>query len=199
MTAPTDEHLLAAHLDGDSGAFREIVSRYHKELFQFVYRFTHNQSAAEDVVQDTFTQLHLSAASFDTTRRLKPWLFTIAANKARDQLRARSRRREVSLDAQIGSDDQGQSFVELLSDEGADPTEALDDSEQRRIVRDVVDQMPENLAEVLILAYFHRFAYKQIAEILSIPLGTVKSRLHAAVTHFGVRYRALAQQGDPET
>jgi len=193
VTAPTDEQLLADHLDGNPDAFRQLVTRYHREVFQFVYRFTHSKAAAEDVAQDAFTQVHLSAATFDPDRKFKPWLFTIAANKARDSLRSRSRRKEVSLDAQMGSDDRGQSFVDLIADEGPTPESNLDEADQRRIVRQVVEQMPENLSEVLILAYFNGFPYKQIAEILSIPLGTVKSRLHSAVSHFGTRYRALAK------
>ncbi|MCB9850102.1 MAG: RNA polymerase sigma factor [Phycisphaerales bacterium] len=199
MNAPTDEQLLAKHLEGDPAAFRTLVERHMRELSQFVYRFTNSRSAADDVVQDTFVQIHLSAASFDPARRLKPWLFTIAANKARDRLRSRTRRREVPLDAQIGgADDDGQRFVDLLADEESDPAERMSADEQDAVVREVVDGMPEHLTEVLVLAYFHQFAYRDIADILGIPLGTVKSRLHAAVAQFGTRYKAAVKDREKD-
>ncbi|GJM23610.1 MAG: DNA-directed RNA polymerase sigma-70 factor [Phycisphaerae bacterium] len=200
MNAPTDEQLLASHLSGDEGAFRTLVERHSTELFQFVYRFTNRKSAAEDVVQDTFIQVHLAGQSFDTNRRFKPWLFTIAANKARDHLRSRTRKREVPLDAQVGGDDDdGQRFLDLLADEITSPTAQLEDAEQSKFVQGVVEEMPAHLSEILILAYFHRFPYRDIAEMLDIPLGTVKSRLHAAVAQFGTLYRQRAgpSQDDP--
>ncbi len=190
MNAPTDEQLLASHLSGDPESFRTLVERYSTELFQFVFRFTNRNAAAEDVVQDTFIQVHLAGKSFDPKRRFKPWLFTIAANKARDHLRSRTRKREVPLDAQIGGDDDdGQRFLDLLSDEMQSPTTGMEDAEQSEFIQSIVDAMPSHLGEVLILAYFHRFPYRDIADMLDIPLGTVKSRLHAAVAHFGTRYR----------
>lgn len=199
MTAPTDEQLLARHLAGDSLAFRVLVERHHRELFQFVFRFTGSKSAADDVVQDAFVQVHLSAPSFDPERRLKPWLFTIAANKARDHLRTRTRRREVPLDAQVGgSEEEGQRFLDLFGDETSDPSEPMQIEERETLVREVVNAMPANLSEVLILAYFHQFAYRDIAEVLDIPLGTVKSRLHSAVAHFGARYRARVKDRESE-
>jgi len=197
VTAPTDEQLLAAHLDGDAHAFRTLVDRHVRELYQFVHRFVRSNNAADDVVQEAFVQLHLSAAGFDPQRRLKPWLFTIAANKARDYLRSRGRKREVPLDATLDRvEDAGQRFVDLLASEVDAPDMGLEESERQTLVRRVVDQMPEHLATVLILAYFHSFPYKEIAEILDIPLGTVKSRLHAAVAYFGNAYRSQVAQAD---
>ncbi len=143
-------------------------------------------------MQDTFLQLHLAGSSFDPTRKLKPWLFTIAANKARDYLRSLSRRRELPLDAPIsGTDASEQRFTDMLADGNFGPTHELEESEQRELVREAVNQMPPNLAEALTLAYFHKFPYKDIAEILDIPLGTVKSRLHSAVAAFATIYEAL--------
>ena len=199
MNAPTDEQLLTRHLDGDASAFRTLVERHHGELLQFIFRFTNSRAVAEDVVQDAFLQVHLSAGSFDPSRRLKPWLFTIAANKARDHLRSRTRRREVPLDAQIGDqDDTGQRFLDLLADEGTEPLAQLAEDEKRAVVRAIVEQMPTHLSEALILAYYHRFAYREMAEILEIPLGTVKSRLHAAVAHFGTRFKAMQKARENE-
>lgn len=193
MNAPTDENLLQEHVNGDGQSFEQIVRRHMPELHQFVLRFTGDSGAAEDVVQETFLQVHNSATAFDPARRFKPWLFTIAANKARDFLRRRSRRREVPFEAQVDNESEtGRRFLDLLSGNDVLPQEDLLLDEKRLAVRSIMGAMPTKLSEVLILAYYHRFAYKDIAEIIGIPLGTVKSRLHAAVVHFGQRYREAA-------
>lgn len=193
VKTPTDQQLLANHLAGRTDAFELLVRRHSSELHRFVLRFTNSSVAADDVVQEAFLQAYLSAASFDPKRRFKPWLFTIAANKARDWLRRRSRQSAVPLDAQIdGHDQSGQTFTDLLSTDIDHRPPELELEEQRRAVRRIVEQMPTMLREVLILAYYHRFSYRQIAETLGIPIGTVKSRLHAAIGHFGQAYRAAA-------
>jgi RNA polymerase sigma-70 factor (ECF subfamily) len=199
VSAPTDETLLREYLQGKEGSFELLVRRHSRELYQFVLRFTGDAVAAEDVVQESFLQVHHSAATFDPKRRFKPWLFTIAANKARDALRRRTRRREVPFEATIGGEENeaGGRFLDLLaSDEGAAPDEEIQADENRQLVRQIIESMPEHLSEILILGYYHRFPYKDIAEIVGIPLGTVKSRLHAAVVAFGERYReaAMGQQ-----
>ena len=196
MSRRTDEQLLADHISGDPGAFRLIVKRHGRELYDFVFRFTRSSAAADDVVQESFLQVHVSADRFDPSRRFKPWLFTIGANKARDWLRTRSRQREVALDAKIaGDDDAGQTFLDLLADQAHAPGRQMDVEEKRRAVRRGVDRLPPALCEALVLAYFHQFTYKEMAEILDIPLGTVKSRLHAAVAAFGRAFRHEHKKG----
>ena len=192
-TAPskTDEQLLLAYIEGDTDAFTELLRRYRRELFSFLFRFTGNAALAEDVFQETFLQLHLSVSGFDMSRRLKPWLFTIAANKARDALRSRSRRPAASLDATISSDgSQATSFVDLMPSNIPSPMQSLQNQETADAVQSIVAQMPEGLRSVLVLSYFHDFHYKQIAEILNVPLGTVKSRLHVAVKEFARRWKS---------
>jgi len=190
VDAPTDERLLQEYQRGKPGSFELLVRRHSPELHQFVMRFTGDSVAAEDVVQESFLQVHTSADQFDSQRRFKPWLFTIAANKARDYLRRRTRRREVPSDAHLNEDsDAGPRFIQLLSSEDEAPDVEIETEEKRRVVRDILESMPEKLREVLILAYYHRFPYKDIGDVVGIPLGTVKSRLHAAVVHFGERYR----------
>ncbi|UCG17711.1 MAG: RNA polymerase sigma factor [Phycisphaerales bacterium] len=196
MSRRTDEQLLADHIRGDPEAFRLIVTRHSRELYDFVFRFTRSSAAADDVVQESFLQVHVSADRFDLSRRFKPWLFTIGANKARDWLRARSRQREVALDAKIaGDDDAGQTFLDLLADQAHAPGQQMDVEEKRRAVRRGIDRLPPALCEALVLAYFHQFTYKEMAEILDIPLGTVKSRLHAAVGAFGRALRHEQKKG----
>jgi len=191
VQAPTDEQLLKEYLAGQAASFELLVRRHAQELYQFAVRFTGNSVTAEDVVQETFLQVHNSAASFDPSRRFKPWLFTIAANKARDAIRRRTRRRELSFEAQVvPKDEAAKRFVELLSSDADEPEDDLLIEERRRIVRDAVQAMPPKLREVLVLAYYHRLPYRDIAEIVEVPLGTVKSRLHAAVATFRDCYQA---------
>ncbi|MCA9254914.1 MAG: RNA polymerase sigma factor [Phycisphaerales bacterium] len=183
-----DERLLAQFLDGDEQAFTQLVHRYDRELFQFVARFVRDAAAADDIVQDTFIQVHNSAQGFDMSRRFRPWMFTIAANKARDYLRTRGRRKEVAFAFDNNDGDQT-NFQDFLADAGPAPEDEVEAEEQRDAVRKIVARLPDHLREVLVLAYFHRFPYKEMADILEIPLGTVKSRLHAAVTKFAEAYK----------
>lgn len=186
----SDEQLLAGFLAGDDKAFTALVERYSQELFQFVARFVRSPAAAEDVLQETFVQVYQAAAGFDPSRRFRPWMFTIAANKARDYLRGRARKKEVPLSTVSSSDSSEEvSYLDFLSDPSAAPGEKLEADERQEVVRSIVTQMPDHLREVLVLGYYHRFPYREMAEVLSIPLGTVKSRLHAAVSYFAEAYR----------
>jgi len=186
----TDESLLAEYLRGDRSAFRHLISRYRDELLHFLTRFLGSRAAAEDVFQETFLQVHLSADRFDPSRRFKPWLFTIAANKARDHHRKYGKRRAVSLSTTISHDEQGQRYVDLMEADLPSPEAPVVDAERSRLVKTVVDAMPAHLREILLLSYFQRLSYNQIADALEIPLGTVKSRLHTAVATFARAWTA---------
>ncbi len=185
LSEMSDEQLFMLYRSGRLEAFEELVRRFKPDLFPFLMRYSGNRAAAEDLFQESFLQVHLSADMFDVTKRFKPWLFTIAANKARDFLRKNKRQRAMTLSASIGDGgDEQASYIDLLEAELPLPVESAERHERRELVRDVVDALPDHLREILILAYFNQMAYKEIAEILEIPLGTVKSRLHAAVGSF---------------
>src|SRR6476661_823703 len=194
----TDEQLLDEYRQGDKPAFAALVSRYQRELYHFLVRFLGNRASAEDVFQETFLQVHQSAEQFDPQRRFRPWLFTIAANKARDLIRSQARRPTNPLQASInpGDDDSGE-FMDLMSSVEDTPDEPMQRAELQQSVQKAVASMPEHLREILLLSYFHQFPYKQISDILEIPLGTVKSRLHAAVAHFADRWKAMNPSRTP--
>jgi len=187
----TDAELLEHYMDGDEAAFQEIVTRYKNSLYAFLRQFLNRTDLVEDVFQETFLQLFTSRASFDQSRPLRPWLFTIAANKAKDALRKSQRTSAVPIGTI--SDAQDMSFDEMLSTLGSDnavPHDELERNETATQVNDVIAGLPENLREILILAYFNKFSYKQMADVLSIPIGTVKSRLHTAVAKFAKDWKA---------
>lgn len=192
---PTDEALLVRSREGDRQAFRDLVERYRDDLHRFLIRFLGSRTAADDVFQETFLQVHLAADSFDHERRFRPWLFAIASNKARDHHRRTRRRAATSLDAPLHVGEG--TLVDLLQADLPDPGQPVADAETRIAVKRVVDELPLHYREILLLAYFQRMSYQQIAECLAIPLGTVKSRLHAAVAHFATSWK-LATEG-PES
>lgn len=194
---PTDEQLLESYKSGNKLGFSQLVERYQRELFHFLVRFLGDRAAAEDVFQEAFLQVHQSAATFDTSRRFRPWLFTIAANKARDLMRSQARRPTNPLQASIGGDEESGQFIDLMQSSTEMPGENLEKEELQKLVQNTVMSMPDHLREILLLSYFHQFPYKQIGDILQIPLGTVKSRLHAAVAHFADRWRTLQQNKTP--
>lgn len=190
-----DEQLLDDYRHGDNTAFARLVARYQRELYHFLVRFLGNRASAEDVFQETFLQVHQSAEQFDPQRRFRPWLFTIAANKARDLIRSQARRPTNPLSATISpGDDESGEFIDLMKSASELPGEPMEKRELQQLVHDTVSGMAEHLREILLLSYFHQFPYKQISEILDIPLGTVKSRLHAAVAHFADRWKAMNEK-----
>lgn len=186
----SDEQLLMAYRRGQTQAFTQLILRYKQELFHFLIRFVGDRQAAEDMFQEAFLQVHLSVHSFDSKRRFKPWLFTIGANKARDYLRKSGRRSAMPLSASMdASDDQGQRYIDLMQADLQLPLDNLEREENRRQVQEILGTLPDHLREVLLLAYFHRFAYREIAVMLGVPLGTIKSRLHAAVATFAGEWK----------
>lgn len=190
----TDEQLLVAYRTGDVGSFTLLVRRYQRELYHFLARFMGDRVAADDAFQETFLQVHQSADTFDPSRRFRPWLFTIAANKARDLMRSAARRSANPLQARMdASNEKSGQFIDLMQAAGQLPGERMERGELQRLVQETITDMPAHLREILLLSYFHQFPYKQISHILNVPLGTVKSRLHAAVAFFAERW--MAKQG----
>jgi len=181
----TDSELLEQYRQGQEWAFRAIVDRYKDPLYAFLRRFVSQQDLVEDIFQEAFLQLYTSRDSFDADRPLRPWLFTIAANKAKDTLRKMQRQPAMNIGTLADAGDLStDDIVNLLASNKTTPDEEVSRDETSRRVREIIAEMPENLRGILILAYFEQFSYKHISEILSIPIGTVKSRLHAAVGYF---------------
>lgn len=187
----TDAELLTRYNNGEEAAFRIIVDRYKNSLYAFLRQFLNRRDIVEDVFQETFLQLYTSRDSFDKSRPLRPWLFTIAANKAKDALRKWQRTAAVPIGTM--GDSQELSFNDMLNTVTSDstvPYEELEQQETASRIGKIIEDMPDNLREILLLAYFQKFSYKQMAEVLSIPIGTVKSRLHTAVGRFAKDWKA---------
>ncbi|MCX5645331.1 MAG: RNA polymerase sigma factor [Phycisphaerae bacterium] len=180
-----DMELMRRYAAGEEGAFQELVTQYKDGLYAFLRRFLNQPDLVDDVFQETFMQLYVSRDSFDLSRPLRPWLFTIAANKAKDALRRMQRIDSANLGSMFDSDEHSiDDVLNTLDSDEHMPYDDLIKEETATAVKRVIARMPAKLREILILAYFHKFSYAEIAGILRIPIGTVKSRLHTAVGRF---------------
>jgi RNA polymerase sigma-70 factor (ECF subfamily) len=179
----SDEELLTRFRRGQSEAFGVLLRRYERELYGYLRRYLGDSDLAEDVFQNTFLQLYLKSGQYEAGRPVRPWLYTIATHQAIDALRRNSRHQILSLDQnqQESSDGEVRSLLELLEARGPGPTDQAQADERRERVRASVDRLPDFLRQVVILAYYQGLKYREIADILDIPVGTVKSRLHAAL------------------
>ena len=179
----TDEQLVVEYrTDGDREVFALLVRRYERELYSYLRRYLGSAEMAEDVFQATFLQVHLKCDRFDEKRRFRPWLYTVATNQAIDAQRRNKRHRMVSLDRSVSADnvDIG-ALVDLLEGDERDPLENVSQLERGQWVQEALDGLSESMRSVVHLVYYPGMKYREAAEILDIPVGTVKSRLHAAI------------------
>lgn len=194
----TDEQLLARLRAGERDVFGTLVRRYERELFGYLRRYLGDDDLADDVFQNTFLQVYLKVQQYEPGRPVRPWLYAIATNQAIDALRRRNRRADQRADAVTTSDEDGQPrpLFELLPAPGDGPPESADRAEQRELVRAAVDRLPDLLRQVVLLAYFQGLKYRDVAAALDIPVGTVKSRLHAALARLTEDWHAQEGSGD---
>src|SRR5262249_7668190 len=168
---------------GQREAFGQLVRRYERELYGYLRRYLGDANLADDVFQNTFLQLYTKIGQYEAGRPVRPWLYTIATHQAIDALRRNSRHQALSLDQEREEirDGDVHSLLSLLESRLGSPVDHVHEAERRQQVRASVERLPEFLRQVVILAYYQGLKYREIADIVGIPVGTVKSRLHAAL------------------
>ena len=178
-----DAGVVAAHLTGDPQAFEELVERYQKRLLNFVYRTIGDRERGEDLVQEVFIRVHRHLHRFDQTKKFSTWIYTIASNLAKNELRNRSRNPLVLFQT-IKKNWEADHRPLQFEDKHHRP----DDLYRKRHLRELVDwtvaQLPEHHRVVFVLRELEGKTYEEIAEITECNLGTVKSRLNRARNNF---------------
>jgi RNA polymerase sigma-70 factor (ECF subfamily) len=194
----SDEELLSHFCNGQTEAFGLLVRRYERELYGYLRRYLGDSDLADDVFQNTFLQVYVKSDQYEQGRPVRPWLYTIATHQAIDALRRNGRHPALSLDhnPREDADGQGGGLVEMLEAQGPGPLDQLHGDERRARVRQSVDSLPDFLRQVVILAYYQGLKYREIAQILDIPVGTVKSRLHAALLKLQQAWKASPSFGE---
>jgi RNA polymerase sigma-70 factor (ECF subfamily) len=178
-----DTALVNAYLGGETRTFDVLVERYQTRLLNFVYRIVGDRERAEDLVQEVFVRVYRHLGRFDRSKKFSTWIYTIASNLAKNELRNRSRSPLVLFTSMTkGWEDEERPL------EFEDPTSRPDDLFRKRHVRELVEssvaQLPTHHREVFVLREIEGRSYEEIAEITHCNLGTVKSRLNRARNSF---------------
>ena len=188
----TDEVLLLRYRStGERRLFAELVRRYERELFNYLRRYLADAEMAEDVFQAAFLLVHLKAQQFERGRKFRPWLYSIATNAAIDARRRDRRHRAVSLNHIGCGDAEGEPsrLGDLLVSHDPDPAVQASRREHGQWVRQALNELSEQMRSVIHLVYYQGSKYREAAEVLEIPVGTVKSRLHAAIQKLNEHWR----------
>jgi RNA polymerase sigma-70 factor, ECF subfamily len=163
----------------ESREFEDVVSRYLPVLYRRAYRFVGDPHDAEDAVQDALLSAYKHLDQFKATAKLTTWLTTIVTNSALTQLRRRPRNAHVSLNEQLGQE-QDYSLSETLADERPNPEDQLASSESRGFLMQFVSELSPSLQQAVKLRYLDGLSVNEAARILEVPVATMKSRLWRA-------------------
>jgi len=169
-----DHHLIAACLQGRRSAFGELVFRYQDRLYNTVFRLVGNAEDAQDVVQEAFLHAYQSLAGFKGDSLFFTWIYRIAINTAI------SLKRKQRLMISIDGHESGGSIEPLDSSEYSQPEHALEMAEDERLLQDALSRLSPEHRTVLIMKDIEGQKYETMAEVLEVPIGTIRSRLHRA-------------------
>ncbi len=191
----SDEELMSQFCATHEDAFLEqLINRYEYDLYHYLKRFLGDSQLAEDVFQATFLQIYLKSSQFDVGRKFRPWLYMVATNQAIDMQRRNKRHRGISLEKNIttaNTELDGISLLEILPGKEKSPEELLQKEERAEQIQNYINSLSPPLRQVILLIYYEGIKYREVAEILNIPVGTVKSRLHTAMKKLGLLLRGI--------
>ena len=183
LRASDDTAVVSAFLSGEQRAFEELVERYQTRLLNFVYRTIGDRDRAEDLVQEVFIRVHRHLHRFDRSKKFSTWIYTIASNLAKNELRNRARNPLVFFQSMRSEQEEEDRPLQF-----EDATSRPDDMYRKRHLRQLVEEsvaaLPEHHRQVFVLRELEGKSYEEIADITACNLGTVKSRLNRARNAF---------------
>ncbi|WP_433746354.1 RNA polymerase sigma factor SigW [Falsibacillus pallidus] len=162
-------------IKGDQNAFAEIVELYKDKVYQVCYRILGNRHEAEDIAQEAFIRAYINIESFNQSRKFSTWLYRIATNLCIDRIR--KKKPDYYLDAEVSGTD-GLTMYSQVAADVALPEEELEKMELRDNVHKEILKLPQKYRTVIVLKYIEELSLNEISEILDLPLGTVKTRMH---------------------
>lgn len=174
---PRDEEIVAAVLGGAEGRFTELVERYQGRLVNYLFRLVRDLEEAHDLAQEVFVKVYYALDRFDPSYRFSTWLFRVAQNAAIDQIR----RRRLKLVSLSRPEEGGEDAYEWELPSGAPgPYGDLRNVERGTAIQEAIDNLPWEYRELIVLRHYGELSYDDIAQLKTMPLGTVKNKLFRA-------------------
>jgi RNA polymerase sigma-70 factor (ECF subfamily) len=177
-----DEILLQHFIDGDHSAFTQLVDRHKTLVMQFIFCQVSDLELASDLTQDVFVKLYQSARHYRPMGRFRSWLLKIAQNLCIDHLRKQGRIKIIPLNSGEGDDENPPDLLQHIEATDADPAAEFESRETRHLIELALQELSGEQRTAFVLCQFQGMSYGEIAEIQRCPVGTVKSRLHTALT-----------------
>jgi RNA polymerase sigma-70 factor, ECF subfamily len=180
-----DKKLIRQFLDGDDSAFPELVKKYLKPIYNFLYQLTSDKSILDDLVQETFLKTWKNMHRFDQSRNFKIWIFAIARNTAYDYFK-----KKKTLPFSLFTDQEGRNPLEEISEDKILPEELLARADLAAELEKKISEIPKAYRVILIMRYKEDFSLSEIAKILGVSYNTVKSQHNRAL----LRLKKLLEQ-----
>jgi RNA polymerase sigma-70 factor, ECF subfamily len=162
-------------LKGDQSAFAELVELYKDKVFQICFRMLGNRHEAEDIAQEAFIRAYVNIETFNQNRKFSTWLFRIATNLCIDRIR--KKKPDYYLDAEVAGTDGLTMYSQVAADVQM-PEDEVENMELQETIQKEISKLPEKYRSVIVLKYIEELPLQEISEILDMPLGTVKTRVH---------------------
>lgn len=175
-----DKSLVVRSVKGDREAFSVLVEKYYKKIYNLAYRFVGDTEEANDLAQEIFTAAYQNLKKFRGDAKFSTWLFQIATNRGKNRFKYLKRRGYFINRSQADSDDDKDSTPRAIPDTSTNPETMLASKQIQRLVQDAINELDPDHKEIVILRDIEGFSYDEIAQILNLPEGTTKSRLHRA-------------------
>ena len=173
----SDQQLVRWAQKGDQRAFTELYARYRRKIFSYLYRFTGNRAAAEDLTQETFLRVVRSLHRYRPTGSVGGWIYRIAGNLALNALRDRPKIEEISLDEPLELDEDSVDRLSAIPSADPQPDEQAASREKEMVIQQALKKIPPVYREVVILCDIEGYAYQEAADLLDCSINTVASRL----------------------
>ncbi len=175
----SDEDLMLECRKGDMSAFELLVRRYQDALVNYIHYTINDYHRAEDLAQETFLRVFKSASRYEPKASFKTWLYTIATNLSRNEIRNRARRKTYFLEDMV-DENEDVYHSEYMVDTRFQPDILYEKKERQQLIRKTLKQLPENQRLALTLVTYQELSYEDVSEILNCSVGAVKSLIHRA-------------------
>jgi RNA polymerase sigma-70 factor (ECF subfamily) len=196
LSSLADEMLMEHVVRGSEGAFATLVDRYRARIINLVCRFINDRDRAQEIAQEVFLRVFIHRERYRPSGKFSTWLYTIAVNLAKNEIRRRVRSRGiVSLDGLL---EQAGDSSRIMADHGPRPDRRLRQREIQERVEKAISDLPEKYREVIVLRDVQQLSYEEIEEVLGIPGGTVRSRINRARASLQESLATLVEGGIDE-